>query len=145
MYCLNLLAIAMELASEDPCYEDVASKFWEHFLYIAKAINNLGSDGGMWNEEDGFFYDVLHMPGRACADEDPVDGGADSAVRGGNAGAGDGGQAAGIQAAHGVVHRAPAGPGGKCPVHEYPGRRAAAAALDCEWRAAAPRAESHAG
>ena len=92
MYSLNLLAIAMELASEDPSYEDVASKFWEHFLYIAKAINNLGSDGGMWSEEDGFFYDVLHMPdGRARADEDPVDGGADSAVRGGNAGAGDGG------------------------------------------------------
>jgi hypothetical protein len=63
MYCLNLLAIAMELASEDPTYEDVASKFWEHFLYIANAINHLGSDGtGMWNEEDGFFYDVLHMP-----------------------------------------------------------------------------------
>ena len=63
MYCLNLLAIAMELASEDPAYEDVASKFWEHFLYIANAINHLGSDGtGMWSEEDGFFYDVLHMP-----------------------------------------------------------------------------------
>src|SRR6516162_2656593 len=63
MYCLNLLAIAMELASEDSTYEDVASKFWEHFLYIANAINHLGSDGtGMWNEEDGFFYDVLHMP-----------------------------------------------------------------------------------
>ena len=63
MYCLNLLAIAMELASEDPAYEDVASKFWEHFLYIANAINHLGSDGtGMWNEEDGFYYDVLHMP-----------------------------------------------------------------------------------
>jgi hypothetical protein len=65
MYCLNLLAIAMELASEDSCYEDVASKFWEHFLYIAKAINNLGSDGGMWCEEDGFFYDVLHTPSGA--------------------------------------------------------------------------------
>ncbi len=63
MYCLNLLAIALELASEDPAYEDVASKFWEHFLYIANAINHLGSDGaGMWDEEDGFFYDVLHMP-----------------------------------------------------------------------------------
>src|SRR5215472_4714160 len=63
LYCLNMLAIAMELASEDPTYEDVASKFWEHFLYIANAINHLGSDGtGMWNEEDGFFYDVLHMP-----------------------------------------------------------------------------------
>ena len=51
----------MELAREDPAYEDVASKFWEHFLHIANAINHLGDDGaGMWDEEDGFFYDVLH-------------------------------------------------------------------------------------
>lgn len=64
MYSLNLLAIALELAKEDSSYEDVASKFWEHFLHIARAINNLGDDGdGMWNEEDGFFYDMLHMPG----------------------------------------------------------------------------------
>jgi hypothetical protein len=63
MYSLNLLAIAMELASEDPAYEDVASKFWEHFIYIAHALSNLGSDGiDLWNEEDGFFYDVLHLP-----------------------------------------------------------------------------------
>jgi hypothetical protein len=63
MYCLNLLAIAMELAREESCYEDVASKFWEHFLYIANAINHLGEDGaGMWDDQDGFFYDVLHMP-----------------------------------------------------------------------------------
>jgi hypothetical protein len=63
MYCLNLLAIAMELAREDPAYEDVASKFWEHFLYIANAINHIGDDGDcMWNDADGFFYDVLHMP-----------------------------------------------------------------------------------
>ena len=63
MYSLNLLAIALELASEDPSYEDVASKFWEHFLYIARAINHLGNDGvGMWDEQDGFFYDVLHTP-----------------------------------------------------------------------------------
>ncbi len=63
MYSLNLLAIAMELAKEDPSYEDVASKFWEHFLYISNAINHLGDDGvGMWNEEHGFFYDVLHTP-----------------------------------------------------------------------------------
>jgi hypothetical protein len=62
MYSLNMLAIAMELASEDPCYEDVASKFWEHFLYIAHAINHLGNDGvGMWDPRDGFFYDVLHL------------------------------------------------------------------------------------
>ncbi|HXJ43050.1 MAG TPA: hypothetical protein VNH18_27465, partial [Bryobacteraceae bacterium] len=64
MYSLNLLAIAMELAKEDPAYEDVASKFWEHFLLIANAINNLGTDHvGMWNEQDGFYYDVMHLPG----------------------------------------------------------------------------------
>ena len=63
MYSLNLMAIALELAREDPSYEDVASKFWEHFLYIAQAINKLGdSDAGMWDAEDGFFYDVLHTP-----------------------------------------------------------------------------------
>jgi hypothetical protein len=62
MYCLNLLAIAMELASEDAVYEDVASKFWEHFIYIAHAMTDLGSDGfEMWDNEDGFFYDVLHL------------------------------------------------------------------------------------
>jgi hypothetical protein len=63
MYSLNLLAIALELAGEDPAYEDVASKFWEHFLYIATAINHIGEDGfGMWHEDDGFYYDVLNMP-----------------------------------------------------------------------------------
>jgi hypothetical protein len=62
MYSLNLMAIALELAREDPAYEDVASKFWEHFLYIARAINHLGDDGqGMWDEQDGFYYDVIHM------------------------------------------------------------------------------------
>jgi Mannosylglycerate hydrolase MGH1-like glycoside hydrolase domain/Glycosyl hydrolase family 63 C-terminal domain len=63
MYTLNLLAIAMELAHHDRAYEDVASKFWEHFLYIAHAMNNRGNDGiELWNEEDGFFYDVVHLP-----------------------------------------------------------------------------------
>jgi hypothetical protein len=55
--------VALELAKEDPAYEDVASKFWEHFLYIANAMSNRGHDGqSMWSEEDGFFYDVLHLP-----------------------------------------------------------------------------------
>jgi hypothetical protein len=63
MYCLNMLAIAMELAADNPAYEDVASKFWEHFLYIAYAMNTIGEEGGgLWDEEDGFFYDVLHLP-----------------------------------------------------------------------------------
>ncbi len=63
MYTLNLLAIALELAMDDPIYEDVASKFWEHFIYIANAMSHRGEDGiGLWNEEDGFFYDVLRLP-----------------------------------------------------------------------------------
>jgi len=63
MYTLNLLAIALELAKEEPCYEDVASKFWEHFIYIAHAMSRRGQNGiGLWNEEDGFFYDVLKLP-----------------------------------------------------------------------------------
>ncbi len=64
MYCLNLLAIALELAKTDNTYEDVASKFWEHFLYIASAMNNFGDEGiSLWDEEDGFYYDVLHLHG----------------------------------------------------------------------------------
>jgi len=63
MYSLNMLAIAMELGREDPAYEDVASKFWEHFVYIAYAINNRGQEGiELWDEADGFYYDVLHLP-----------------------------------------------------------------------------------
>ena len=63
MYSLDMLAIALELSRGDPTYEDVASKFWEHFIYIARAMNHLGNDGlCLWDFEDGFFYDVLHLP-----------------------------------------------------------------------------------
>ncbi len=63
MYCLNLLAMAFELARHNPAYEDVATKFFEHFIYIAHAINNIGEgDESLWDPEDGFFYDVLHLP-----------------------------------------------------------------------------------
>jgi hypothetical protein len=63
MYTLNLLAIALELAKEDRAYEDVASKFWEHFIHIANAMSHRGQNGtGLWNEEDGFFYDMLRLP-----------------------------------------------------------------------------------
>jgi hypothetical protein len=63
MYCLNMLAIAMELAKEDRTYGDVASKFFEHFVYISDAMNNRGGHGiDLWDEEDGFYYDVLHLP-----------------------------------------------------------------------------------
>jgi hypothetical protein len=64
MYCLNLLAIALELAVESPSYQDVANKFFEHFLLISKAMTDAADDGPrMWNEEDGFFYDILRMHG----------------------------------------------------------------------------------
>src|ERR1700756_577567 len=63
MYSLDLLAIAMELAADDPTYEDVASKFWEHFVYIARAMNHRGDDGVcLWDDEHGFFFDLLHIP-----------------------------------------------------------------------------------
>src|SRR6185437_14178304 len=64
MYTLNLLRIAIELAFEDHVYEDIATKFFEHFLYIAEAMTNMGGDGiGLWDEEDQFYYDVLNLPG----------------------------------------------------------------------------------
>jgi hypothetical protein len=62
MFCLNMLAIALELAEEDPAYEDVASKFFEHFVYIAHAMNDIAGEGiELWNAADGFYYDVLHF------------------------------------------------------------------------------------
>jgi hypothetical protein len=65
MYCLNMLAMAIELADGNPAYEDMATKFWEHFLYIAAAMGHRGGeqdDVGLWDEVDGFFYDVLQLP-----------------------------------------------------------------------------------
>jgi hypothetical protein len=63
MYCLNMLAIALELARENAAYAGVASKFLEHFVFISHAMNNLGGEGiSLWNEQDGFYYDVLHLP-----------------------------------------------------------------------------------
>jgi len=63
MYSLNLMRIALELALHNRVYEDIATKFFEHFLYVAKAMNNIGEhDIGLWDESDGFFYDVLHLP-----------------------------------------------------------------------------------
>lgn len=63
MYALNMLTIALELAKENKSYEDIASKFFEHFLYISHAINNFGtSRNGLWDDEDGFYYDRLNLP-----------------------------------------------------------------------------------
>ena len=63
MYCLNLMRIALELALYNRVYEDIATKFFEHFLYIAEAMSNIGDQGvGLWDEDDQFFYDVLRFP-----------------------------------------------------------------------------------
>ena len=61
LFCQNMLEIAVELAAQDPMYEDMAMKFSDHFLWIARAMNQAGPDG-MWDEEDGFYYDVLRLP-----------------------------------------------------------------------------------
>jgi hypothetical protein len=61
MYALNLMDMALEIAQEDPSYEDVASKFFEHFIHISESLNTLG-ESGLWHEEDGFYYDTLHLP-----------------------------------------------------------------------------------
>jgi len=61
LFCQNMFEIAIELAAYDSFFQDLAAKFAEHFLWIARSINNTGPDG-MWDEEDGFYYDVLRLP-----------------------------------------------------------------------------------
>ena len=150
MYRLNMLAIALELATEDPAYEDVASKFLEHFLYIAHAMNHRGDDGiGLWDEEDGFFYDVLQLPGRRpvpdarCAPWSgliplfAVETLEPELLR----------PAARLQAAHGVVHRQPARPDRQRRLHADAAAWASDGLLSIVERGpAAPRcSQVHAG
>jgi hypothetical protein len=66
MYCLNLMRIALELALHNSVYQDIATKFFEHFLHIAEAMTNIGGSEhgvGLWDEEDQFYYDELNLPG----------------------------------------------------------------------------------
>ena len=63
MYTLNLLRIAIELSNDNPVYEDLTTKFFEHFLYIAGAMTAMGDGQGLWSETDGFYYDTLRLPG----------------------------------------------------------------------------------
>ena len=66
-YCLNLLAISLELAREDSVYEDLATKFFEHFVYIGAAVNSVGGgEGGLWDDDEGFYFDVLKLPDGRC-------------------------------------------------------------------------------
>ncbi len=81
LFTQNMLELAVELAGHDRTYEDMVFKFVEHFLYIAAAMNKSGPDG-MWDEEDGFYYDLLRLPdGSAHAAQGALDGGAAAAVR----------------------------------------------------------------
>jgi hypothetical protein len=61
LFCQNMIEICVELAAFDPSYDDMAAKFIDHFLWIASAMNHVG-EGGMWDEGDGFYYDVLRLP-----------------------------------------------------------------------------------
>ena len=63
MYCLDMLTIAVELGQENPAYQDLATKFFEHFVYIGAAVNRLGGERpGLWNEQQGFYCDALKLP-----------------------------------------------------------------------------------
>jgi hypothetical protein len=66
MFALNMMHMAIELAAHDPTYEDMATKFFEHFIYIAEAVHATGGmgDQGLWDEQDQFYYDVLRAPGQ---------------------------------------------------------------------------------
>ena len=64
-YSIQMMKIAIELAREAPIYQDLATKFFEHFLRVADAMTDLGGEGhGLWDEEDGFYYDMLQIPGQ---------------------------------------------------------------------------------
>ena len=81
LFSQNMVELAVELVAHDPSYEDMVTKFLEHFLYIAAAMNKPGPDG-MWDEEDGFYYDLLRLPdGSATRLQGTVDGGATALVR----------------------------------------------------------------
>jgi hypothetical protein len=63
LFCLNMMRIALELAKDNPVYEGMASKFFQHYVYVGAAMKHMGGrDHNLWDEEDGFFYDVLRYP-----------------------------------------------------------------------------------
>ena len=132
MYCQNLLELALLLAEHDPTYEDMATKFFEHFALIATALN----DQGLWDEEDGFYYDLL---ARATGDERAAAralGRRPAAARGGDdARPGDDGAAARLHGARRRGSRAnrPEAPRGR-PAHGARRARGLADALDRRTR-----------
>jgi hypothetical protein len=65
-FALHMMRISLELAMLDPVYQDLATKFFDHFMYIAQAMSKAGDGAGLWHEDDGFFYDLLRLPGGAA-------------------------------------------------------------------------------
>lgn len=61
-FCVTMLDMALVLAEQDPVYEDMASKYFEHFILIVDAINSSGQGRGLWDNDDGFYYDYIRMP-----------------------------------------------------------------------------------
>ena len=107
MYCLNLMRIALELAQHNPAYEDIATKFFEHFLYIAEAMTNIGGkDIGLWDEQDEFYLRRAD-PAERC--DHPaagaLDGRPDPALRGRDARSRPAGELAGVHRAARMVPR----------------------------------------
>ena len=64
MYSLNLMRIALELAKQNPVYQDMATKFFDHFMYIAGAMDDMVNGQGLWDDQDEFFYDAFRLPGK---------------------------------------------------------------------------------
>ena len=126
MYCLNMLEIALVLARRDPAYQDVATKFFEHFALIATAAYGMG----LWDEQDGFFHDVLSTAGRpGRADARAVDGRAAAAVRDHHAGQRDPGAPAAVRRALLLVRGEPAGGRGGRGADPHPPRGRGPAAV----------------
>ena len=108
-YCLTMLSMALELAQTNPVYEDMASKFFEHFIGITDAMNSLGGTG-LWDEEDGFYYDQLKVDGQMIPLRTRSSSGCCRLSRSRTSRREDQ-QAPGLQEAHGMVPQLPQGPG----------------------------------
>ena len=110
MFCLNLMRIALELAKENRVYEALATKFFQHYTYVAAAMKHMGNrDYQLWDEQDGFFYDVLRYPdGRFQKFRDPLARRPDPAVRRRAAGRGVDRAVQGVPGEPRLVHQEPA-------------------------------------
>ena len=82
-FCGTMLSMALELACDNPAYEDMASKFFEHFVEIADAMNTVGGHG-LWDEEDGFYYDQIRIRRAPLPTEGALHGRLDPAFCGGD-------------------------------------------------------------